>query len=112
MVSRYDNREIGINQTAQYENVLQKRGLKRITQHFTPELKQLTPENMQELDIIDERWDNSTRFYKLAHKWYGDSTKWWVIAWTNNRPTDAHMKIGDVVRVFLPLERVLNILDL
>ena len=30
---------------------------------------------------------------------YGDSRLWWVLAWFNQKPTEAHFKVGDVYYV-------------
>lgn len=112
MTSRYDSREIGVNSLEQYQNVLENRGVKRLLQHFTPDFSHLTSQNISELDVISHRWDSSSRYFKLAQRYYNDASKWWVIAWTNGKPTDSHNKIGDTILVYLPLEKVLNMLNI
>jgi len=47
------------------------------------------------------------RLSKIAHKHYGDSRYWWVLAWFNSKPTDFHCKIGDIIEVPSPLDEVL-----
>ena len=47
------------------------------------------------------------RLSKIAHKHYGDSRYWWVLAWFNSKPTDFHCKIGDIIEVPKPLDEVL-----
>jgi hypothetical protein len=42
------------------------------------------------------------RLYKFAYEYYGDVDYWWIIAWYNNKPTDAHFNIGDIV--YIPRE--------
>ena len=39
------------------------------------------------------------RMYKYASQYYGSTSYWWVIAWYNNKPTDAHYKIGDPIYI-------------
>ena len=45
----------------------------------------------QELDYIN-----------YQKKYYGDAEYWWLIAWYNNKPTESHFKLGDVVYIPLP----------
>jgi len=33
---------------------------------------------------------------------------WWVIAWYNQKPTEAHFNVGDVVYIPTPLANVLQ----
>jgi len=49
-------------------------------------------------------WKYGDRFYNLAHKYYGDPTYWWVIAWYNALPTEADIRIGDVIQIPISLE--------
>ena len=56
-------------------------------------------------------WSVGTKLYKLAHQYYNDSKLWWVIAAFNQKPTDSHFSVGDVVYIPLPLERVLTLYE-
>ena len=47
--------------------------------------------------------------YKYAHEIYGSTQYWWIIAWFNNKPTDIHCKIGDVIYVPVPLDKAVVI---
>ena len=51
-------------------------------------------------------WGVGDRYYKLASRYYGDPTYWWVIAWFNKKPTESHIEVGDFIRVPLPLNQV------
>lgn len=111
MTSRYDRRSIGINATEQYQSLLEERGRKSIRQYFTPSLRHPTSEEVAQLELIGHEWRIGDKMWKLAEKYYGDPTKWWIIAWFNQRPTDAHMTLGDVLTIPLPIDRVLGFLD-
>ena len=39
------------------------------------------------------------KLYKLAHRYYGSSGFFWIIAMFNNKPTDAHYNYGDIVLI-------------
>jgi nucleoid-associated protein YgaU len=112
MVSRYEDKEVGINATDRYKEIFRKRKVNYIRQFFTQELKHPTEEEIQNLSIIDHTWKEGDRFFKLAHQYYGDSTMWWVIAWFNRTPTESHADLGDTIHVPLPLERILEYYDL
>ena len=51
-------------------------------------------------------------YYKLADKYYGSAEYWWIIAWFNKKPTENHIKVGDVVLVPTPLMEIVNIIGL
>ena len=48
------------------------------------------------------------RYYKLADGYYGDSRYWWIIAWFNKKPTESHIKVGDIIRVPTSLGDILS----
>ena len=52
------------------------------------------------------------RLDSLAHKSYGDASLWWVIAQFNQLPTEGHVKLGNILYVPLPLERILQYMDI
>ncbi len=110
MVSRYDEVKIGINQTDQYQSVLDKKNINFIRQYFTPKLRHPTAEEISKLEMIQHEWKIGDRDYKLASQYYNDSKLWWVIAWFNQRPTEAHVTIGDTIEIPLPLDRILKLL--
>lgn len=56
-------------------------------------------------------WKVGSRFYKLAYEHYGDATLWWIIAFYNKKPTDSHVKIGEVIYVPrdpYPIQRIFS----
>jgi len=56
---------------------------------------------------IDYTWGTGDRYFKLAHKFYGDASLWWLIAWYNQAPTDSHVKTGEVIQIPLPLDAIM-----
>lgn len=110
MASRYDNRVIGINKTSMYSNLLENRGVKQIRQYFTPEFVYPTPDQIATLDIEPHIWKDSDRYYKLASDHYNDPKMWWIIAFFNQKPTEGHIQIGDIIQIPKPLDKVLRII--
>jgi len=112
MTSRYDSRLIGLNGSKIYRELFKKRNVGFIEHYTTPEMPYPTVDDLLDLSIISRPWQLGDRFYKLADQYYKDPALWWVIAWFNRTPTESHLEIGDVVDIPLPLERVLQLLDI
>ena len=110
-MGRYSERSIGINKTAQYQEVFEEKNVNHIRQYFSPKLRHPTAEEVSELDIISHEWTLGDRYFKLASQYYnGDSKLWWIIAHFNQKPTESHVVIGDIIEIPLPLDRVLRLL--
>tara|TARA_R110001583_G_scaffold52441_1_gene162930 strand:- start:351 stop:692 length:342 start_codon:yes stop_codon:yes gene_type:complete len=111
MTSRYRNREIYENRENVYEELREKRGVKKVSHYGSPEFKTPTLEERMELTTLAHSWTHGDRFYKLSHKHYGTTKYWWLIAKFNGIPTEAHLKIGDKIDIPLPLNKALAILE-
>ena len=112
MTSRYDSRKIGVNNTNQHKALIETRSVNYIRQYFSPELKHPTDEEISQLTLISHVWGMGDHFFKLSNQYYGDPKLWWVIAWFNLTPTESHVKPGDVLQIPLPLDRILEYLDI
>jgi len=111
MVSRYDDRTIFRNIEEIYEKYFEDRGLKYIRHYNTAKLKHPTAAQIGKLRTVGHMWAIGDRYFKLAHRYYGDSKLWWVIAWYNQKPTESHVKVGDVIFIPLPIDKILNYFD-
>ena len=109
---RYGIRKIIDNRSRTWQRALEERGVGIIRHYSTPRMKHPNIKQIQSLTRVKHRWKMGDRYYKLAHKHYGNSRYWWVIAWYNRRPTEAHVKLGNVIYIPLPLENVLRIMEI
>jgi nucleoid-associated protein YgaU len=50
-------------------------------------------------EVIQHIWSQGDKLYKLAEKYYGDKSYFWMIGLYNKKPTDAHYKYGDIVKI-------------
>jgi len=91
-----------------YREIFDRRGEKTLTHFTSPHVPAPTNEFLETLRIETFTWHSNYKMWKLAADEYGDPSYWWVIAWFNNKPTDAHFSLGDVVYVPFPLEKVLS----
>ena len=107
-MSRYRNRELVFNDDKLYQKHLKKRNRDFINHFETPTFFYPDFSEQMELEIFQQVWSHGDRFYKLAHEHYGDASLWWVIAWFNQTPTEAHLEIGDVIDIPSPLESILQ----
>ena len=83
---------------------------KRIKQYSTPTNIRLTAAQRHTITDVKHVWRTGDRYYKLADHYYGRPQYWWVIALYNNKPTEGHVRLGDMIRVPLPLEKYLRYL--
>ena len=107
---RYSSRRRFINSARTYEKVLEERGVKKIEQFTTPKMNHLEPSQIRNLNRIGHVWVVGDRYYKLAYKHYGNTKYWWVIAWFNKKPTEAHVELGDLIHIPMPLDLILRYL--
>jgi hypothetical protein len=108
MASRYDNRRVFRNGDKIYYNILEDRGLSSVVQYVTPRFAKVTQGDLTRVAPLQKVWTVGDRLYKLAAEHYGNSKLWWVIARFNNKPTDAHCKLGEIIYIPLPLETMLQ----
>ena len=108
MTSRYENRIVLRNKNEQYKEMFENRNVSFIRHYDTPILDHPDDGDVDSLAIIQHLWSVGDRYYKLADKHYNLSKYWWVIAWYNQAPTEAHLMPGDIIYIPLPLERVLS----
>ena len=108
MTDRYLNRPTVINDLDRYKPMLKERGLKYAKIFTTPVLSHPTKADIANLNIIAHRWKIGDKYHKLAHQYYDNSEMWWVIAWFNQAPTEAHLSLGQIVYIPTPVGDVLD----
>ncbi len=105
MSSRYEDRtKHQVSPNSVYEDLLKRRGRgsKSLTTYASPEHQEITDEAVLDMEILFHSWTVGDRFYKLAHKYYGSTKYWWIIARFNKTPTEAHVGIGDTLQIPVP----------
>ncbi len=108
MTSRYDNRTVFRNDDEHYKNFFEKRNVPLIRHYETARLLTPSPDQINSLSVVQHIWTVGDRYYKLAADYYKNPKYWWLIAWYNQTPTEAHLKLGDLVYIPMPLERALS----
>ena len=110
-MSRYENRELILNDLPRYQSILKKRLLSSVIIHETPEFRDLSFEDLSDLHREAHRWTMGDKFYKLADAAYRDPGLWWVIARFNRMPTESHVRPGEILYIPHPLEQIISLFE-
>jgi len=105
---RYEDRQIIKNGHPNYINLLEKRKLKFIRHYKAGTLRYPTYEELGTIETATHIWKVGSKYYKLADAYYGDPELWWVIAWFNKSPTEAHLRIGNIIEIPISLEQIFD----
>lgn len=109
MYSRYSNRKMFMNDSKHYKDkFFTNRDVEQLMQYSTARFNYPSVEQMQTFKSTPLIWQSDSRLYKVAAEYYGYPNLWWVIAWYNKKPTEAHFTVGDSFYVPMPLELVLD----
>jgi nucleoid-associated protein YgaU len=98
-MSRYSNRPNAINQDQLYEDVFEERGVSSINQFVTPEFSRPSQEVLDSMSYKKYVWTVGDRYWRIAQRQYGDRSLWYIIARFNNKPTEAHIQPGDLIKI-------------
>jgi len=110
MSQRYSNRKKFVNRLKMYDEQLDARDVNLIKHYSTPDMTHPEKIDPRSFNNTTHIWKQGDRYYKLAHKYYGEAKLWWVIAWFNKKPTEAHLRMGDTISIPMPLETALSFL--
>ena len=107
-ISRYRNRRTVQHDEEERGDLVTDRGRKKIKAYTTPSLRNITPNLRKSLIEVQHIWSHGDRYWKLASQHYNNPKYCWVIAHYNLKPTDSHCKLGDVVLIPKPIDKVLK----
>ena len=111
MPTRYDDREVFLNDNNLYDNLFEERNVNSIRHYDTPKMTYPTTAEVQDLTRVRHIWKTGDRYFKLAIQYYGSAQYWWVIAMFNQKPTEADLAVGELIYVPTPLQDVLRYYD-
>ena len=106
-MSRYNKNLTAFNNLLMYKETLDKRGVKRIEQYRTPQLKD---SDFDGVDYVFHVWRLGDSFWKLSVEFYGVPKYWYIIARFNNKPTEASLSIGDEIKIPIDLSIALQVI--
>lgn len=109
---RYQNKKIAILEHPYYQKFLEERDAKKIQYYELNSGNLHYPDSfeMKQLDIVSYIWENGDNFANLAYEFYNKNPEyWWVIAFFNQKPLDQLVKVGDLIYIPTPLNKILSI---
>lgn len=110
MIERYEQRQIVLNEKEMYRELFNKRNILLINHYKTPVFTIPEKTDLSRIQVTEHIWTVGDRYSKLASIYYGDPRDWWIIAKYNKKPTEAHVKLGDVVLIPTPITEVLRVM--
>ena len=111
-IERDGGRNVFSNRNPLYQKILKNRNKSFIVQYGTKRFYYPTTKEMARFTIINHLWTVGDKYWKLAEAHYGDPAAAWVIGWFNQKPTESHVKTGDMILIPLPLEDVYSFLGI
>lgn len=108
MPKRYEDVRSFINNSELYYNTAQDRGLNFIEQYPTMLIRPISIDFKTSILKVPHVWASGDKYFSISQKYYDNIRYWWLIAWFNEKPTEQHINIGEVIYIPQPLQRVLN----
>lgn len=108
-MSRYIKRTKAINDKEQYDQLFEKRGIRKVVQYRSPNAVFTTDEEIAQIECHQVVWRYGMSFEKLASQYYGDFRQWWVIAGFNKKPTESHVEMGETIRIPKDISEALRV---
>ena len=102
-----EDRFIFLNNEEQYRSILNRKKIRALRQYATLPIKELVANTENQIQVISHIWTTGDKYYKLANQFYGRPGLWWIIALYNKKPTEGHLRRGDIVEIPTPIELVL-----
>ena len=93
---KYKKEKIAINNNPLYDEILKRRGQDTIRQKRT---FLFTGIDFDTILVTDYLYKQNDSLHKLSQMFYGTYEFWWVIAYVNQKPTDAHYTPGDIIKI-------------
>ena len=107
--SRNAGRTIFTNGNLQYKNAFfRQRGIERMVQYGLPTLRYPSTQELLSFQNVTAYWGSTDKLYNIANEYYGSPEYWWVIAWYNQKTTEADFTPGEIYLIPLPIEAVLR----
>lgn len=111
-MNRYRDRKIALNQSKRDKSFLKKRGFEQITHYTTPIMFHPKDVSLFGIRTTAHIWKRGDHYYKLAYRYYGNPSYWWVIAFYNLTPTENLLRFGDEILIPLDLQVILDVISI
>lgn len=92
----YKNSTTSVNNDDLYKKIIEERGIKKLIQHRTKIFDKI---DLSTLNYSKYIWKKDDNLFKIANRFYSNRNYWWIIAYVNNKPSDAHFEIGEEILI-------------
>ena len=110
MYNRYNKTRKVVNNTEQYSEVLEAKGVSSLTQYSSFTFNKLRDIADYNLDSIVHTVQPFERLYTISQKYYGSPEYGWLILYTNRIANETLLNIGDPLVIYQPLQTLLELL--
>ena len=110
MPNRYTKSTVVINRSENYQDVFDNKNLSSIKQYLTYDFRKLRDIDKYNFSYISHKIEPYERLENIAYRYYGDTQYWWIICYTNKISNPLQLTIGQPIRIYLPLENILELL--
>jgi nucleoid-associated protein YgaU len=93
-----------------YKKKHKKRGVSTVEHYETPEMTIIEQDILDSIDVYEYVWKQGDCFWRIAEDFYGVPENWWMIAEFNRTPTEAHLRVGQIIRIPVNLNDLLELL--
>jgi len=105
---RYQYIERILNNEDQYYNLFKERQINFVEQYPTAVIRSPSIDFKLTINKVPHVWSSGDKYFSLAEKYYDNMRYWYLIAWYNQKPTEQHNSIGDIIYIPLPISKVLS----
>ena len=110
MHNRYAKSNQFNNQTELYEHLRDDRNLKNLYQFETFNFGNLRNVENYNFDYITHTVQPFERLYTISQKYYKAPEYGWVILYTNGLANELEINPGDILKIYIPLDKLLGLL--
>jgi hypothetical protein len=107
MYNRYIKTGILINNSEEYSDLFIQKNVTSVKQYSTYNFSKISENIKNNLDIVYHSFSAQDKLYNISEKYYGSPEYSWLICYTNNIPNELSIKEGDLLKIYLPLNRIL-----
>ena len=111
-VKRYKKNNIRFNDSDLIKKILDYKNISNVLHYRTSPIKLPTDEEKIKIKTISIVWKRGDRLFKYAEEYYQNPELWWIIGMYNNKPTDAHFSIGDIVYIPVDLNNLFEYVEI
>ena len=105
-MTTYDRGDPATNDSEIYDEFFDSRGVKEILQYRTKVFSNSFKNS--NISYHPHYWSHGDRYHKLASNYYGNHRLWWIIAIFNEKPSEANIKYGDLIKIPLNFSDILE----